>query len=205
MADANVPARRSDVAERRGDEEWGPVRGYKGLYDVSTRGRVRSLDRVILCRDGGERAYKGKVLRQRESMGYPAITLSKQGKTKTRKVHRLVAEAFLPNPDGLPWINHKDGEKTNNAVENLEWCTPRQNMRHAERMGLIGQRPIGVEVAAAKLNDEAVACIRFLYEHGFSGNHLRIAFGVSWRAMDKVLRGETWQHVEPKSRDLWRK
>ena len=109
-------------------EEWRPVVGYEGLYEVSNIGRVRSLDRFYY------RLHKGKVLSPtKDRYGYLTVTLNCNGKSKTIKIHRLVAQAFLPNPDNLPQVNHKDEDKTNNNVDNLEWCTAKYNVNFGTR------------------------------------------------------------------------
>lgn len=114
-------------------EVWRDVAGYEGLYQVSNQGNVRSIDRTITdgCRT---RLYKGKHLKQFiDHRGYKVVTLSNQGKLKQIKVHRLVAAAFIPNPNGYPEINHKDERKCNNLVENLEWCTTQYNTSYGTR------------------------------------------------------------------------
>ena len=109
-------------------EEWRPIEGYEGLYEVSNLGRVRSLDRFYY------RLHKGKVLSPtKDRYGYLTVTLNCNGKSKTIKIHRLVAQAFLPNPDNLPQVNHKDEDKTNNNVDNLEWCTAKYNVNFGTR------------------------------------------------------------------------
>ena len=103
---------------------WKPVNGYEGLYEVSDSGEVRSCDRYIKTdiRHVKSRLIKGRILYQNpKSTGYKTVDLCKDGKVKTTLVHRLVAEAFLPNPDGLRFVNHKDSNRANNAVRNLEW------------------------------------------------------------------------------------
>ena len=105
-------------------EEWRPIEGYEGLYEVSSYGRVRSVDRYVRCSYGSYRLHKGKVLSPGiRPDGYLVVSL----KYKMFRVHRLVAQAFIPNPDNLPQINHKDEDKSNNRVENLEWCTAKYN------------------------------------------------------------------------------
>lgn len=110
------------------------VKGYEGYYEVDCLGRVYSLDRVITVNDNGrvyDKPVAGKVMGQTvKSNGYKAVTLTKDGICKEFYVHRLVAEAFIPNPDGLPMANHKDEDKTNNFAENLEWCTNEYNVNY---------------------------------------------------------------------------
>jgi len=116
-------------------EEWRAVPGYEGLYEVSDRGRVRSLDRTVLAADGPRR-YKGKIRRLQLQSGYPFVRLCRAGEYLDIAVHRLVAAAFIgPRPDGLH-VNHRDGVKTNNAPANLEYVTREYNSFHAWRTGL---------------------------------------------------------------------
>lgn len=101
-------------------EIWKAIEGYEGLYQVSTEGQVRSL--------GNNKSRKTKILKQStDSSGYKQIGLHKNGKCKTYLVHRLVAQTFIPNPNNLPQVNHKDEDKINNHVSNLEWCTQEYN------------------------------------------------------------------------------
>ena len=111
-----------------------PVKGYEGYYEVDQFGRVFGLERIIKVNDNGrnyEKPIAGKQLKQSmHTKGYKTVSLTKDGKTKTLFVHRLVAEAFIPNVDNLPMVNHKDEDKTNNFVENLEWCTNDYNINY---------------------------------------------------------------------------
>lgn len=111
-------------------EEWRSVVGYEGYYEVSNLGEVRSLERVVKMKDGSTRITHGKTLTQgryNSKSNYRAVALCKDGQTKKASVHSLVAKAFIPNPDNLPEINHKDENKQNNRVDNLEWCDRRYN------------------------------------------------------------------------------
>lgn len=111
-----------------------PISGYEGYYEVDQFGRVYSVDRVVTVEDNGrvyDKPLKGKQLKQSlHTKGYKTVALTKNGKTKTVFVHRIVAEAFIDNSDNLPFINHKDEDKTNNFVENLEWCTNEYNLKY---------------------------------------------------------------------------
>ena len=105
-------------------EEWRPIPGYEGLYEVSNTGRVRSVDRYVKTCYGSYRLHKGKVLSPGiRPDGYLVVSLQ----YRMFRVHRLVAQAFLPNPDNLPQVNHKDENPGNNNVDNLEWCTAKYN------------------------------------------------------------------------------
>lgn len=118
-------------------ETWLPVKGYEDYYEVSNQGRVRSMERDVALKSGEVRHYKSRYLSEaRDSKGYCTCHLAVKGKNKAARFHRLVAEAFIPNPKGLPQVNHIDGNKRNNAVENLEWVTDEQNKAHAAAHGL---------------------------------------------------------------------
>lgn len=120
-------------------EVWKDIEGYDGLYQVSNHARVRSIDRCIKCSDGKTRRLKGMLLSPGPNSWnrhYLTVNLSKCGKIKPHMVHRLVADAFIPNPDNKPEVNHIDGNKKNNEVSNLEWVTHQENMKHASESGL---------------------------------------------------------------------
>ena len=112
------------------EEIWKDIKGYENYYQVSNLGRVRSLDRYVATvgNPSGKRLIKGKIKKQTlrtcgRDTGYYYVVLSKNNIDKLCSVHRLVAEAFVPNPNDLPCINHRDEIKTNNHMDNLEWCT----------------------------------------------------------------------------------
>lgn len=123
-------------------EIWKSIRGYETLYEVSSYGRVRSLKHLVK-QSGNKgatfsRYYNGKVITQREGIGgYIFVCLSNGASKKTMRVHKLVAEAFIPNPNNYPQINHKDENKSNNRVDNLEWCSPSYNCNYGTRIDRI--------------------------------------------------------------------
>lgn len=110
------------------EEVWKDISGFEGYYQVSTLGKIRSISRYVSHKNGGSAFKNGKVLSLRKNTaGYSVVNLAKEGKICTKTVHRLVAIAFLPNPNNYPFINHINENKEDNRIENLEWCTPRQN------------------------------------------------------------------------------
>lgn len=120
------------------EEIWKDVVGFEGYYEVSNYGNVRSKDRVIVRSNGCKLTLTGKPLPQYKRYGNSTIAryyvnLCKNSKNYTPSVHRLVAEAFIPNPDNLPQINHKDEDPSNNRVDNLEWCTAKYNHNYGTR------------------------------------------------------------------------
>ena len=112
------------------DEIWCPIKGYESLYEVSDKGRVRSL-----------KFGKERILKQgRNNSGYLQVCLCKNGETKRCLVHRLVAQAFIHNPDNLPEVNHKDEDKENNSVQNLEWCDRKYNVNYGTGIQRISEK-----------------------------------------------------------------
>lgn len=109
-------------------EIWKPVVGYEGIYEVSNLGRVKSLERVVSF-GRARRVIKEKILKQvkKGTCQYYCVNLTIKGKQHWMLVHRLVAQAFIPNPKGLPEVNHKDENKDNNTLDNLEWCDREHN------------------------------------------------------------------------------
>ena len=156
------------------NEVWKPVKGYEGLYEVSNQGEVKSLRTNMI------------LTPVRATVGYMKLSLCRNGEIKNRYIHRIVAQAFIPNPNNLPQVNHKDEDKTNNAVSNLEWCTPKHNMHYGE-MGKL--RWIKTSNALSKpviqLKD-GIEIARYP-----SGAEAARAMGVTNMAISNVLRGKT--------------
>ena len=122
-------------------EQWRPISGYESFYEVSDRGRVRSVDRIVRSssRNGGFRRRPSKILCQnRKRNGYLTVDLCKDGKIKTTLVHRLVADAFCSRDPGADQVNHKNLNKADNRADNLEWCTGKENARHAHLNDAVG-------------------------------------------------------------------
>ena len=112
-------------------EEWRDIKGYEGYYQISNWGRVKSLKRTVWDSRGCYRKVAERILKAGDNgHGYLFVELCKDGKDKAYRINRLVAQAFLPNPDNLPEVNHKDEDKTNNKVENLEWCSKLYNINY---------------------------------------------------------------------------
>lgn len=114
-------------------EKFKPVQGYAGIYEISNLGRVKSLSRIIERKDGNTRVTEDRIILPfLTKCGYHQIVLCKDGVRKKHLIHRLVANAFIENPNKLPIINHKDENKLNNRVDNLEWCSTYYNLRYGK-------------------------------------------------------------------------
>lgn len=121
--------------------EWRDIKGYEGYYQVSDTGLVRAISRTILFADGRKRNYPERIMPIKEwfenGKGYLMVKLTKHHKTIGFSLHRLVAEAFIPNPQNYPQVNHKDEDKSNNCVENLEWCDAKYNNRYSNSTRIV--------------------------------------------------------------------
>lgn len=166
-------------------EIWKPVVGFEGLYEVSSLGRIRS-------KRGVKSPYENR-------WGYLQITLYKDGKPYPKKLHRIVAEAFLDNPSNKREVNHIDGDKLNNTLDNLEWVTSSENKIHAQRLGLAPKPPTkrGEENKCSKLTEDQVKQIRGEYRKGsreYGSPGLAKKYGVSHRTILYVVSGEYWSN-----------
>lgn len=145
------------------EEIWKPIIGYENLYEVSSKGRVKSIARVINRKNGRKQFVKEKLIAPANNgKGYYRVRLAKNGKNTAYALHRLVASSFIPNPKELPEINHKDEDKSNNIVENLEWCDRAYNMNYGtrkSRAALANSTPIIQIDADGKLVKEWVSCV----------------------------------------------
>lgn len=180
-------------------ELWRPISDYEGFYEVSNKGRVRSLDRLVVNGKGGRggrRFLKGRILKQSKGGkgDYMYVGLHRVGPTKSFTVHSLVFRAFVQNPQNLPEINHKDGNKLKNWSTNLEPSTRQQNVLHAIRMGLCSSM-IGAENIGAKLTESKVRRIRRLFERGVPQGKIAQIVGTTFQNIHCVVRRKSWTHI----------
>ena len=113
-----------------GFEAWQDIPGYEGRYQASTYGRIKSVERTVVFKDGRKKSFPSVLLKYGKRRNYLRVDLCKNGKIISISVHRIVARTFIPNFQNLPYINHKDENPRNNRVENLEWCTPKYNSNY---------------------------------------------------------------------------
>lgn len=168
-------------------EEWRPITGFDGGYEVSNLGRVRSLPR----RSANGRALKGKIFQDQDNRGYRQVCFRIAGKSRCALVHRMVAQAFIPNPDNLPVINHKNGIKTDNQVKNLEWCTHQENIDHAKELGLQRYHQ-GEAHGMARLTSSEV---REILDWQSTEKAAVVKFAISRSQYYRIRRGEAWKHL----------
>jgi len=170
-------------------EIWKDIEGYNGKYQVSNFGRIKS---IIPWNGTNER-----ILFQQNLHGYYRVGLYLNKKNKHSSVHRLVGQAFIPNADNLPYINHKNGHTLENFVENLEWVTPQQNIQHAFRTGLYDlEKRKGERNPQSKLTEEKVREIRQVYD-GKENNYKNLGkkYDVSSVLIRYVVKNMYWKHV----------
>lgn len=177
-------------------EQWRDICQWEGFYQVSNCGRVRSLDRNCRQRGGTTRVLAGRILKGRvNNCGYRVVPLSHLGRLEVLQVSRLVVRAFIGEiPPGMQ-VNHIDGDKTNNAVENLEIVTPSQNIAHARQTGLVNQK-YGDKTANAILNDETVKAIIRALKHGTKTQaQLARDHGVNKSTVHLISKRKNWRHL----------
>lgn len=166
-------------------EQWKPVEGYEGLYEISDHGRVKSV-----------RYPKQHVMTVCLTQnGYGKVTLSNKGK-KSCSIHRTVAQMFIPNPYNNPEVNHIDGNKLNNQVSNLEWATSSENQKHAFDTGLQVSRK-GEDGSSILTNDQVLYIRAHAHEH--YSKHFADMFGVKRQAIDDIISGKNWKHLDTKT------
>lgn len=175
-------------------ENWKWIEKYEGFYEISDQGNIRSVDRVVKC-GKGTRLWKG-ILRKLayDKDGYFITALCKKSKREMVKVHRLVAQAFIPNIDKKPVVNHINGIKNDNRVENLEWCTSSENTNHAMRIGTLKIK--GEDSYASKLKEEDIEVIfKLRYEDGWTLEKIANNYNVGYKAIHKIVKAQRWKHI----------
>ena len=174
------------------NEIWKAIPGYEGYYEASTLGRIRSVERIVMNKakvTGADRPclIKSKILKpyarkfeRSNILPRLCVAFSVGGKLKTQQVHSLVAKTFIPNPQGLETVNHKDGNPLNNMVENLEWLSRADNQRHAFANGLVKtQKPV------AQLHPVTLEVIQVFPGAAAASRHI----GVSDSKVGSAIRG----------------
>ena len=192
-------------------EEWRDIEGYEGLYQVSSLGQVTSIHNthnILHC--------KFHI----SNNGYLRVCLYKNGRQKNALVHRLVAIAFIPNPENKREVNHKNGIKTDNRVENLEWATAKENMAHAYKNGLVdyqyrspsllkegyernrdrilkqqSERTKGEKNPQSKRTEEMIIKIRQMYKEGMRFCEISRTLNIDRRQIASIIRGKLWSHI----------
>ena len=170
-------------------ENWKDLPGCEGKYQVSDLGRIKTLARMVLCGKNIKKHIPEKILATRVHAGYNSVTLRINGKTKVCTIHRLVARTFIPNSNNYKTVNHIDGDKLNNRLSNLEWCSYSQNMKHAYTKGL------RVAKCGTKLSITQVTEIRNLCTTSdLSLSQIAEIFKVSKATISKIKNRKSWNY-----------
>ena len=175
--------------------KWQSISAYEGMYKISNTGIVASLDRYIPHPKSGESLIKGRILTiQTDANGYKYIHLNKSGKSKAFKIHVLVARAFIKNPKGHPFVNHKDGNKANNNVTNLEWCTQSENEKHAHSIGLKNHK--GENHPISQFSNEQILEVRRMFEKDkLSQREIGRKMNMNYKTVHKIVHRQRWAHI----------
>lgn len=171
-------------------EQWADIDGYEGRYQVSNLGRIKTIPHYVVTR-GGKRLLSERIKKLgQHNAGYLSVMLGRNG---SRLVHRIVAAAFLPKQEGKDFVNHKDGNKHNNRIDNLEWCSRQENEDHAFRTGL--KNSTGSMNTMAKLTEESVGMIRHLVNIGFTAMEVAERFNVHAATIRRIAQNKIWCHI----------
>lgn len=171
-------------------EVWKDLPGYEGAYQVSSEGRVKSLPRKCTVTPKRNRSIRERILLPSDSTsGYLRVSI---GRNNALMIHRLVSITFIPNPENKRCVNHKDCNKHNNHLSNLEWVTDSENRRHGGENGLYDNFPKGAKHHNSKLNAGAVIHIR---QKTLSQNEYAELYGVGQSTISVIQMGKSWRHI----------
>lgn len=175
------------------NEVWKDIEEFEGYYQISNIGEVKSLERIVKNGLNSTRIVKERILKQTMGTnGYLSVGLHKHQKCKKYEIHRLVAIAFISNPDNKSQVNHKDGIKTNNFDFNFEWVTHKENADHAVLNNLVNNK--GSNHGNAKLVEEDIVEIRELYKSK-SQRAIAEMYNVNRATIGLIVTFKTWKHV----------
>lgn len=174
--------------------EWRDVVGFEDLYKVSNEGQIMSLRRFRQGKNGHPVTVYERILKYKiDKDGYHGVTLSRDSVHCSLRVHRIVAIAFIPNEQNHPQVNHKDSNKANNAVDNLEWTTDQGNKDHCRRTVMVDYR--GENHVLAKLKSADVVKIRELYKGGRTQVRIATEYGIRQAHVSSIVHKKTWKHI----------
>ena len=185
---------------KRKPEEWRDIKGWEGLYQVSSHGRVKSLERIIECSNGAIKKRRERILKGKPHHidGYPRVQLIKGDFKKNKPIHRLVAEAFIPNTENKPTVDHKYGEKINNYFEDLRWGTHQEQMDWAW-----GEQGLKREICSGEghwsttlTNDQVEEIIRLL-QKGNNNGSISKQYNIAASTVTQINKGRFWTHISP--------
>jgi len=167
-------------------EKWKDIEGYEGIYQVSNLGGIKTLNP----------RYKNKIILKPYGKSYSNIFLYKNNEKRRRyMVHRLVAKAFIPNPENKPMVNHINGVKADNHVSNLEWVTAKENIAHACKLGI---GTVGERNGLSKITNEQARYIRKVYkpfDKEFGNKALSIKFGMNINNISNIITNKTYKNI----------
>lgn len=161
-----------------------PIKGYEDRYEISSDGHVWRTPRKY--------SPHYKELTPYKNNGYMSVVLSKNGKSELKKVHRLIAVAFIENPNSLKEVNHINNKRDDNRIQNLEWVTHARNMQHAGEVGVLKK---GLNHWAVKLTEKDVKEIRFLRTKGLLYRELASKFSIGLTQVGSIIKGRKWKHI----------
>jgi hypothetical protein len=182
------------------DEIWKDIPSFENYYQASNLGRLRSVDRTIVKIDkktGKEISFgkKGRILTLNfHHSQYLMANLSKKGEQTSCSVHRLIAMTFIPNNKNHPIVNHKNGIKTDNNINNLEWMNNSENVKHAVDTGLL-KNPSGEEHGSCKYTNEDILKMRDLYSNGKTQVEIGKIMNMPRARVWEIVHRKTWKHI----------
>lgn len=174
--------------------KWADVPGFEGFYQISNKGLVKSLARIVEYSGKCSRWHEEIILKLNNSNGYRTVSLVKDKNKTTFLVHILVGSLFIPNPENKPYINHKDGMRWNNHFLNLEWSTNSENQLHSYKM--LGNKAVnGERNGQSKLKREDIITLRMMADSGYTEKEIASHFNVSKSLVGLIKNNKRWNHV----------